>query len=313
MDVAVGLCETPAGDRVAVVRADRVYLIDALLAAGAAAGTGGAAPDRPTLLAEFLARGQEALDDATNAITWAESTGVGAGPADDPVFWPLSEAESRVTGGAPVRLRAPIPVTANVICLADIFLSHLVVGGNPVPDRVGIFYKLTRDVVGPWEPIVLPRTHRDGVTVGGTEMALVVGRAGRYIPASEAWDHIWGYTILNDVTLRKLHPQLGPTLKAFETSAPIGPFLVPKERVADPTAVGLRMRINGRQVQDGNTRDMRFDLAEAIAEASNWHSFRPGDIIATGDIGSPDALHGGDIVECDVDGVGVLANPVIAD
>ena len=306
MDVSIGLCATPKGDRVAVVHLERVYLLDSLLRRSGQRGDGGVAT-----LTAFIDEGQPALDRAAEAVEWAERRGLPAGPLDDPVYWPVSEARSRVTDGTAIRLRAPISATNKVICLGDIFLSHLAVRGSPVPDRVGIFYKQNQDVVGPWAPIVLPRPHRDGVMVGGTEMALVVGRTGRYIPADRAWDHIWGFSVLNDVTLRGLHPQLGPTLKVFETSAPIGPFLVPKARVASPSAVGLRMRINGRQVQDGNTRDMRFDLAECIAEISNWHTLRPGDIIATGDIGSRDALHPGDTVECEVEGVGVLANPIV--
>ncbi len=315
MDVAIGLCATPDGDRVAVLHGDRVYMLDALLRARASAGaggrSGGPALDVATALTTFIAEGQAAIDRATEAIGWAEQSGLDARSPDDPTWWPLAEAQDRVTTSAPVRLRAPIAATNKVICLGDIFLSHLAVRGSPVPDRVGIFYKQNQDVVGPWQPIVIPRPHRDGVIVGGTEMALVIGRTGRYIPAAEAWDHVWGFSAFNDVTLRGLHPQLGETPKAFETSAPIGPFLVPKTRVANPNAVGLRMRINGRQVQDGNTADMRFDLAESIAQISNWHTLRPGDIIATGDIGSADGLHPGDVVECDVEGVGILSNPVV--
>ena len=311
MDPAIGLCATRNGDRVVLVHGDRVYLHDALVRQRAAGGGKPPAAGQATTLAGFIEEGQRALDRAAEDVDWAVASGLGAGIPGDPIFFPLSEAQERVTVGAAVRPRAPVTAANQVFCLGDIFLSHLMVGGNPVPDRVGIFYKQTQDVVGPWEPIVLPRPHRDGVMVGGTEMALVVGRTGRYIPADRAWDHIWGFSVLNDVTLRGLHPQLGPTLKVFETSAPIGPFLVPKARVASPSAVGLRMRINGRQVQDGNTRDMRFDLAECIAEISNWHTLRPGDIIATGDIGSRDALHPGDTVECEVEGVGVLANPIV--
>ena len=113
---------------------------------------------------------------------------------------------------------------------------------------------------------------------------------------AEAKDAIWGYTVLNDVTLRGLHPQLGPTLKAFESSAPLGPYLVPRRFVPDPHAVGLKMRLDGREIQDGNTRDMRFDLFESLAELSKWHTLAPGDVIATGDIGSRENLPPGSMV-----------------
>jgi 2-keto-4-pentenoate hydratase/2-oxohepta-3-ene-1,7-dioic acid hydratase in catechol pathway len=216
----------------------------------------------------------------------------------------------RSDGSDGPRLLAPITLANEVHCFGDIFLSHLLAGNNPVPDRVGIFAKLTQDVIGPWEPIVRPRVH-DGNMVGGTELTIVIGRRGRYWTPAEAKAAIWGYTVLNDVTLRGLHPQLGPTLKAFESSAPLGPYLVPRRFVADPHAVGLRMRVDGREIQDGNTRDMRFDLFESLAELSNWHTLKPGDVIATGDIGSRENLAPGSVVECEVEGVGVLANPVV--
>ena len=237
-------------------------------------------------------------------MLWAEESGVEPVVDGRPVWFERS-ADSREP-----RLRAPITLANEVHCFGDIFLSHLLAGNNPVPDRVGIFAKLTQDVVGPWEPIVRPRVH-EGSMVGGTELTIVIGRRGRYWTPAEAKDAIWGYTVLNDVTLRGLHPQLGPTLKAFESSAPLGPYLVPKRHVPDPHAVGLTMRLDGREIQDGNTRDMRFDLFESVAELSNWHTLKPGDVIATGDIGSRENLAPGSVVECEVEGVGVLANPVV--
>lgn len=314
MRVAIGRCSTSAGEQVVALTDARVYVLSTLLTLAGHSG-----PDRS--LPEVLAGGEAEVDRIEAALEWAEQAGVEpSGPGGD-AWYPRGPMERVApdggTGatsgtGAPSgpRLRAPITLANEVHCFGDIFLSHLLAGGNPVPDRVGIFNKLTTDVVGPWEPIVRPRVH-EGNMVGGTELTIVIGRRGRYWTPAEAKDAIWGYTVLNDVTLRGLHPQLGPTLKAFESSAPLGPYLVPRRYIPDPHAVGLEMRIDGREVQKGNTSDMRFDLFESLAELSKWHTLHPGDVIATGDIGSRENLAPGSVVECEVDGVGVLVNPVV--
>jgi 2-keto-4-pentenoate hydratase/2-oxohepta-3-ene-1,7-dioic acid hydratase in catechol pathway len=299
--VAIGLVAAPEGDVVAAVTVARIYPLPALLTmAGGDASSAGSLP-------AILEAGEPAVDGIEAAVRWAEESGL-APVVDGRTIWFDRAAGDR--GAAEPRLKAPITLANKVHCFGDIFLSHLLAGNNPVPDRVGIFAKLTQDVIGPGEPIVRPRVH-EGNMVGGTELTIVIGKRGRYWTPAEAKDAIWGYTVLNDVTLRGLHPQLGPTLKAFESSAPLGPALVPRRHVADPHAVGLKMRLDGREIQDGNTRDMRFDLFESVAELSKWHTLRPGDVIATGDIGSRENLAPGSVVECEVEGVGVLANPVV--
>ena len=290
MGMAIGLVSTADGDEVAAISGEHVFRLASL-----AAAAHGHAPELPRDLPGVLAGGDRIVDWVEDALGRATLRGLAP--------------DSTVSAG----LRAPIAPSSKVLCLADVFISHLVVGNHPIPDEVGIFYKLTQDVVGPGEAIVIPRTWKGRRLVGGTELALVIGAPGRYLEADRAWDHVWGYTILNDVTLKQTSPQLGPTNKVFETSAPIGPFLVPKRDFPDPRALGLLMRINGRQVQNGNTRDMRFDMADSLAEVSNWHTLLPGDIIATSDIGSTDWLQPGDVVECEVEGVGTLTNPVRQD
>jgi 2-keto-4-pentenoate hydratase/2-oxohepta-3-ene-1,7-dioic acid hydratase in catechol pathway len=299
--VAIGLCGGPDEDVVAAVTDARAFLLPALLRLAGATPLAGP-------LAAVLEGGEAELDRIEAAVRWAEQSGVDPVVDGREVWFERAALDAAGRSGAPRRLRAPITLANEVHCFGDIFLSHL--GDNPVPDRVGIFAKLTQDVIGPWDPIVRPRVH-EGNMVGGTELTIVIGRRGRYWTPAQARDAIWGYTVLNDVTLRGLHPQLGPTLKAFESSAPLGPFLVPRRHIPDPHAVGLRMRLDGREIQDGNTRDMRFDLFESLAELSNWHTLKPGDVIATGDIGSRENLPPGSVVECEVEGVGVLANPVV--
>ena len=280
MDLAIGLIGTPQRNEVAAIVGDRVYPL---------AQIGLAGNDLPTVLA-----GGDAMLERIEVAVAA------AGPGGSV---PLAGAG----------LRAPITPASKIVCLGDAFISHLIAGNDEIPEAVGVFYKMTQDVIGPGESIVIPRNWKGRRLVAGTEMALVIGRRGRYIPPEQVWDHVWGYTILNDVTLKKMAPNLGPTNKVFETSSPVGPYLVPKRAVPDPRSLALLMRINGREVQRGHTSDMRFEMAESVSEVSNWHTLEPGDIIATADIGSTDWLEPGDEVECEVEGVGILANSVRQD
>ena len=96
----------------------------------------------------------------------------------------------------------------------------------------------------------------------------------------------------------------------FDTSAPVGPWIVPKDQIADPQDLKLSFRLNGKQVQDGSTRDMRFSIPYMVAEVSKWHTLSPGDIIATADLGATEPVKPGDIMEAEVEGIGVLRNPV---
>ncbi len=254
----------------------------------------------PSGLRAFIAGGGETIQAARDAISFVKTTGIKKGPGGEPL---VHDARS-------VKLRAPIlPDSTKVICLGDTFESHLTIRGDEVPDRFGLFYKMTQVVVGPDDHVVIPK-HHDGPMVYGAELTVVIGKEGRSIPEDETAEHVWGYTILNDVTLRGLHSQLGPTPKVFDTSAPIGPWIVPKDQVADPQDVGLKFRISGRPVQDGSTASMRFQILDMLSEISKWHTLRPGDVIATGDLGSVEPVNPGDVMEAEVEGIGILRNPV---
>ncbi len=185
-------------------------------------------------------------------------------------------------------------------------MSHLEIARTEPHEFPIPFYKMSQVVVGPDEWVVIPKHHPEPV-VGGTELTVVIGKAGRSIPVDDVEEHIWGYTVFNDVTLRG---EPNPVHKVFETSAPTGPWIVPKDQVADPQNLALILRINGVQVQIGNTRDMLASIPAMVAEVSKWVTLNPGDIVATGDLGSNDFLGPGDVMEAEVEGIGVLRNPV---
>jgi 2-keto-4-pentenoate hydratase/2-oxohepta-3-ene-1,7-dioic acid hydratase in catechol pathway len=151
------------------------------------------------------------------------------------------------------------------------------------------------------------------------ELAVIIGRRGRDIPASAALDYVFGYTIMNDVSARDLqtrHQQFFYS-KSLDGSAPLGPWIVTTDEIPDPHALGIRLRLNGELVQNSTTRDMIFDIPTCIATFSRGITLEPGDIIATGTpagVGmgmTPQRwLRAGDVMEAEIDGIGVLRNTV---
>ena len=219
------------------------------------------------------------------------------GPSGETLAYPLES----------VSLRAPIVPSTKVICMGRTFESHVVIGGLEPHPKPTPFYKLTQVVVGPDEYVVLPKHHYPEPVVYGTELTVVIGKEGRSIAEDRAAEHIWGYTVLNDVTMRGAYQTVA---KSFDTSAPVGPWIVPQDQIGDPHNLQLTFRLNGEQVQAGSTRDLRFTVPAMVAESSKWVTLRPGDIIATGDVGATVPLQPGDLMEADVEGIGVLRNPV---
>ncbi|HLU58933.1 MAG TPA: fumarylacetoacetate hydrolase family protein [Pseudonocardia sp.] len=230
---------------------------------------------------------------------------------------------------ADVRLLAPIPrPRRNVWCVGKNYRAHAleVVGtglddageADAVPERPVVFSKATTAVVGPDAEI---DPHR-GVTAEldyEGELAVIIGRGGRAIPAERAFDHVWGYTILNDVTARDLqrdHQQwlLG---KSLDTHCPMGPWAVTADEVDDVGALELRTAVNGETRQFAPVKDLVFGVDELVATISAGTTLLPGDILATGTpagvgmgFDPPRYLAPGDVVEVSITGLGILRNRV---
>ena len=294
--------EADDGPRVGSVDEDRVYDLNLCCAArldgqGVADPFGVAGVMAPPGLDAFLAGGDQALAEARRSLEWAIGQPDGASVAGRPL--------SRSPEGS--KLKAPITASTKVICMGRVFMSHVVIGGLEPHPKPTPFYKLNQVVVGPDEWVVLPKHHYPDPVVYGTELTVVIGKSGRSIPEERVQDHIWGYTVLNDVTMRGVHNTMA---KAFDTSAPVGPWIVPRDQLPDPHAVRLSLRLNGKEVQSGNTKDLRFTIEHMVAESSKWLTLQPGDIISTGDVGATVPLSPGDVMEAEVEGVGVLRNPV---
>lgn len=203
-----------------------------------------------------------------------------------------------------VRLLAPA-TPSKVIAVGLNYRSHL--GDREAPPEPGLFAKLPTSIIGPEEAIRIPPdaevVHAEG------EVVVVIGRAARNVTPAEAGDHIFGVTAGNDVSERVWQRDDLQWLRAkgSDSFGPLGPRIVTG---ADWGDLRLRTRLNGRVVQDARTRDLIFSIPEIVAYASRYITLLPGDVIYTGTPGTTAALTPGDRVEVEVEGVGILANPV---
>jgi acylpyruvate hydrolase len=218
---------------------------------------------------------------------------------------------------AEVELAAPVPHPSKVIGVGLNYRDHAEEAGEAVPDFPPVFAKFPNAVAGPTAVIRLPGRSTQVDYEG--ELAVVIGRRTSRVARPDALGAVLGYMALNDVSARDVqHMTSQWTLgKSFDTFAPTGPFLVTADEIADPQGLEIITRVNGAEVQHSNTKFMLFDVAELISELSHYMTLMPGDIIATGTpagIGGaqdpPRFLGEGDVVEVDVEGLGVLRNPV---
>ena len=227
-----------------------------------------------------------------------------------------------------VRLLAPIPrPRRNVFCVGRNYMDHVAEGDrtrgvtqSELPKYPQFFTKAPECVIGPDEAIPA----HAGVTQWldyEVELAVVIGREGRDIPAERTLDHVFGWTVGNDVTGRELQRRYGQWFKgkSLDRSCPLGPWIVPAAEL-DALDAGIRCRVNGETRQDSRTSKMIFDVREIIRQLSIGFTLRPGDVVMTGTpegvgyaMQPPQTLKDGDVVECEVDGIGVLRNTVRAE
>ena len=229
-----------------------------------------------------------------------------------------------------VKLKAPIPLPLrNIMCVGKNYHEHArefsasgfdsssTGAADAIPTAPIIFTKVPQSVIGPDEPIRYPTGVSEQLDYEA-ELAVIIGQGGRGIAKSDALGHVWGYTIINDVTARDLqarHKQwfLGKSMDSF---APMGPWCVTADEV-DLATAGIRCWVNGELRQDAKIADLIFDIPTLISTVSAGITLMPGDIIATGTpagvgIGfkPPRFLKQGDVIAMEVDGIGRLSNPV---
>ncbi|MEQ3553479.1 fumarylacetoacetate hydrolase family protein [Pseudonocardia nematodicida] len=221
-----------------------------------------------------------------------------------------ASATGEVLDLADVRLRAPVLPTTKIIGVGRNYAAHAAELGNELPDRPLLFLKPASAIQDPGAPIVLPAFSAD--TQHEAELAVVIGRRGKDVTTARATEMILGYTVANDVTARDIQRRDVQFTrgKGFDTSCPLGPWI---ETDLPPGDLRVRALVDGEQRQDGHTGQMIFGVPELIADISAAFTLLPGDVILTGTPAGVGPLAAGQTVTVEVEGIGVLTNPVVDD
>lgn len=243
----------------------------------------------------------------------------------NPKYGAIAEGEDRIEGlkGDPlfqgvepsgevfkldeVRLLSPVIPRSKIVAVAKNYRDHAAEMGGEVPDHPNIFFKPNTAVIGPDDPIVLPEWTRE--VHYEAELAVVIRTLCKNVSAENALDYVFGYTVANDVSARDAQRIDGQWARAkgFDTSAPLGPWIMVDPQL-DIDDLNIETRVNGKVVQQGNTCDMVFDVSYLIEYISSVMTLLPGDVIMTGTPAGVGPIEAGDRVECEIEGIGSLAN-----
>lgn len=219
------------------------------------------------------------------------------------------------------KLQAPVGNPDKVFCIGLNYRDHAIETNSPIPSEPVVFSKFSQAVIGPEQPVILPKVAHE--VDYEAELVVIIGKRGKNITKENAFSHVAGYTVGNDISARdwqKGRPG-GQWLlgKTPDTFAPTGPYLVTSDEV-DPHNIKIGLRLNGETVQNSSTKELIFGVDEVIAHVSKLVTLQPGDLIFTGTppgVGvarkPPLFLKPGDRMEVDIEDVGVLVNPVVAE
>lgn len=213
-----------------------------------------------------------------------------------------------------LRVGAPVARPGKVVCIGLNYRDHAEETGAQIPERPVVFMKASYTVVGPYDTVLIPRGSTK--TDYEVELAIVIGKPARYLESPEAaLEHVAGYALSNDVSEREFQIEYSAQWdlgKSCETFNPLGPWLVTPDEVGDPGKLGLRLSVNGERRQDGSTANLIFDVGYVVWYLSQYMLLEPGDVINTGTpagvaLGRADKpyLRAGDVVELEIDGLGV--------
>ena len=232
--------------------------------------------------------------------------------AGDPLYAGIQPADQQLRL-ADVRLLAPVIPRSKVVAIGKNYAAHAAEMGGELPAEPLMFLKPNTSVVGPGDPVFYPpqtqNLHYEG------ELAVVIGRICRDVPAEQATDVVFGYTIANDVTARDLQASDGQwsRAKGFDSFCPLGPWI---ETDLDPhdfeAGRAVQTHLNGDLKQDGSTKDLIFDIPTLIAHISSVMTLLPGDVVLTGTPEGVGPMEVGDEVEVSIAGIGTLTNRVVA-
>jgi len=227
----------------------------------------------------------------------------------DPIYTPIQPTgERRRLDDDGVRLLAPVIPRSKIIGVGRNYADHAKEMGNEVPTAPLLFLKPNTSVIGPDDPIVLPDWTEH--VEHEAELAVVIGKVTKDVSPERALDHVFGFTVANDVTARDIQRSdlQWTRAKGFDGSCPIGPWIVPGLDVED---LAVTARVNGETKQDGRTSQMIFDTAYLVSYVSEVFTLLPGDVILTGTPAGVSPIVDRDVVEVEVESIGVLRNPVL--
>jgi 2-keto-4-pentenoate hydratase/2-oxohepta-3-ene-1,7-dioic acid hydratase in catechol pathway len=219
-----------------------------------------------------------------------------------------------------LRLAPAVPDAGKIICVGLNYRKHAAEGGMPVPERPIYFAKYANSLAASGEGVVIPALAQQ--TDYEVELVAVIGRRAKKVSTERALDHVFGYATGNDLSARELQMRSSQWMygKAIDGFAPLGPYVVTADDVPDPQALDLRCWVNGELRQDSNTRDMVFGVAELVSDLSQIMTLEPGDVVYTGTpegviLGMAEQvwLRPGDEVVCEIEGLGRLVTPMVAD
>lgn len=282
------------------------------------------------------------LQDGTHVLDF-DAAGAGLPAAEGPFTWldldsPAHSAAAalaaKADGDAAVRAQlndagaihaadqvcvlAPVPRPGKFFCIGLNYRDHAAESGMEIPSRPLIFSKFSSCVVGPGAQVELP----PGATEVDyeAEFGVVIGRRTRFVSEADALKSVLGYTNINDISARDFQFADGQWQrgKACDTFAPMGPYILTADQVPAPEALSIQLRLNGKTMQDSSTSQLIFGVAALVADLSNYFTLEPGDVIATGTppgVGfarkPPVYIQDGDVMEVEVEGLGVLSSPVV--
>ena len=263
--------------------------------------------------------------DGDDGVTLLEEA---AGPGADVLRAALAAGvEVATAAGEQVALDSvqplsPVANPSKLLAIGLNYADHARETGAKLPETPVVFVKTTNSICGPGDPIRLPAA-APGQVDYEAELAVVIGRRARNVSEADALDYVLGYTCCNDVSARDAQFAGGGQWvrgKSFDTFAPLGPWIVTADEIPDPQTLPIRCILNGQTLQDSTTAQMVFSVAELVSFLSRDITLEPGDVISTGTpagVGftrNPQVLlRPGDTVSVEIDGVGILTNPVMGD
>lgn len=261
----------------------------------------------PADMVGFLQGGEESMELAKESVEFVEKTAFSK-EIRNKLFYE----------NAHVKLEAPVQKPGKIICVGLNYRTHIIEMGRELPTIPVVFAKFGNTIIGPNDPILKPKVSDE--LDHEAEFTFVIGKRGKHISEEDALDYVAGYTIANDVSVRDFQKRTIEWLqgKTFDTSLPMGPYLVTKDSLPNAFNLDLSLTLNGVERQRANTNDLVFSVPFLVSFLSSIMTLEPGDVILTGTPGGVGQarttdkwMKHGDVVRVEIEGLGVLENPIV--